>query len=283
MENSFKSIVDKSKSILILLPTRPYFDQVAAGLALYLALRETKDVTISCPTLLTVEFNRLVGVNKVSSDLGNKNLIIKFADYKANDIERVSYDIEDGQFRLTVIPKPGITPPKKEQAQLSYSGVASDTVILVGGASESHFPAISSRDLAGANLAHIGTKDLTLSSGKGAMSFAKPSSAVSEVAAALIKESGMKFDSDVATNLLMGIEQGSNNFADSDVTAETFSLVSELMRAGGQRTRSVTAERRTFPSGAIPGEIPQRPQGQKVEEPPKDWLKPKVYKGTSIS
>jgi hypothetical protein len=284
MKDSFKSLIAQSKSILILLPTKPYFDQVAAGLALYLALRENKEASIVSPTPITVEFNRLVGVNKISSEVGNKNLIIKFADYNANDIERVSYDIENGQIRLTVVPKPGVTPPKREQARLSYSGVASDTVILIGGANEGHFPAITSHDLAGANMVHVGKKDLSLSSKRDIISFSGQASSISEIVTGLINESGVSVDSDIATNLLMGIEEGSNNFTDEGVGAETFQIMADLMKAGGVRSRKVSPQRRDFPPGAIPAELPKRVLSkQKVEQPPKDWLKPKVYKGTSIS
>ncbi|MEK7111768.1 MAG: hypothetical protein AAB875_00410, partial [Patescibacteria group bacterium] len=92
-ENPLGSLIESSRSILILLPTKPYFDQVAAGLALYLALRETKETIIASPSPMLVEFNRLVGVNKVTLELGNKNLSIRFSNYRANDIEKVSYDI----------------------------------------------------------------------------------------------------------------------------------------------------------------------------------------------
>ncbi len=253
MENSFKNIIDQSKSILILLPTKPYFDQVAAGLSLYLALREEKDIQISSPSPMTVEFNRIIGVNRVSQELGNKNLVIRFVDYPASDIERVSYDIEDGQFRLTVIPKTGLTPPGKEQIQLSYSGVSSDCVIIIGGANESHFPAISSKELASANIVHVGTKDLTLSSGKSYISFSRPASSVSEVVASLIKESGIALNEDIATNLLMGIEDASGNFTQTAVSAETFAIVADLMRAGGRRLSSQgIRQTENFPQGAIP-------------------------------
>lgn len=284
MENSFKSIVEQSKSILILLPTKPYFDQVAAGLSLYLALREKKEVSIVSTNPMTVEFNRLVGVNKITQELGNKNLIIKFTDYKASDIERVSYDIENSQFRLTVIPKAGAPVPTKEQAQLSHSGVSSDIVILVGGVNESHFPAISSKDLVGAKLVHIGTKPLSLSSGRQVISLARPASSASEIIATLIKESGLNLGVDIATNLLMGIEEGTNKFSSSGVTAGTFQHVAELMQSGGQRMGYARQQRQVIPPGAIPGQIPrQPPQREEPGKAPKDWLEPKIYKGTSVS
>ena len=105
MENSFSSLVDSSASILILLPTKPYFDQVAAGLGLFLSLRDRKETQISCPSPVTVEFHRLVGVNKITSEVGNKNLTIKFVNYNPQDIERVSADIENNEFKLIVIGK----------------------------------------------------------------------------------------------------------------------------------------------------------------------------------
>lgn len=301
MENSFKSVIEASKSILILLPTKPFFDQVAAGLGLYLTLRQSKDVQIFSPTPMTVEFNRLIGVNKITTEIGNKNLIIRFTDYKANDIERVSYDIEDGQFRLTVIPRQRVLPPTKDQIELAYSGVSSDTVIMVGGANESHFPAITTKELTGANIVHIGTKDLTLSSNKTYISFSRPASSVSEVVASLIKESELSLDEDTSTNLLMGIDFGSNNLSDASVTADTFSMVAELMRAGGKRASfAPVAKRDDYPVGAIPGVIPnatpmkqsvssypQKPPEEELEEEkeeaPSDWLQPKIYKGTSVS
>ena len=288
MENSFKAILDESKSILILLPTKPYFDQVASGLALYLALRDKKEVQISCPTPMIVEFNRLVGVNKISQEVGNKNLIIKFTDYKASNIERVSYDIEGGQFRLTVIPKQRFNPPAKDQIQASYSGISADCIILIGGVNESHFPAISSKDLVGAKLVHIGTKDLSLMSGKGLISFSRPASSVSELVAALMNESGLEYDADISTNLLTGIEEGSGKFTDSNVGAQTFELAAGLIRAGGKRQVQATWQRGSYPQASPAAQMPKEESAQideelQKEEPPKDWLRPKIYKGTSIS
>jgi hypothetical protein len=301
MENSFKSMIDKSKSILILLPTKPRLDQVSAGLSLFLLLKDRKQIQISSPTPMTVGFNKLVGVNKITQDLGNKNLVVSFAAYKANDIEKVSYDIENGQFQLTVIPKQNINPPTKDQVKLSYSGLAADTVTIIGGANESHFPAIASNDLASASLIHIGTRDISLPSSKSYISFSRPASSVSEVVYSLIKEGGMSIDSDIATNLLMGIEEGSNGFTANGVSAETFAVVAELMRAGGKRPSQVSTQKGYQPT-PIPRSFPPRPpstvfgrsQTQQLSQDdhkreneqgktPKDWLEPKIFKGTSIS
>jgi nanoRNase/pAp phosphatase (c-di-AMP/oligoRNAs hydrolase) len=283
MDNSFGSIINSASSVLILLPTKPFFDQVAAGLSLYLSLKKKKDASISCPSPMVVEFNRLVGVNKISQELGNKNLVVKLVDYPSENIERVSYDIENSEFRLTIIPKSGFPSPKKEQASLGYSGVSADVVILVGGANKTHFPAIiSSKDLAGAKIIHIGTRALSVSSESDIMSFARPASSCSERAANLIKESGFELDVDIATNLLAGIEDGSKKFSSAEVVADTFQVVADLMRIGGVRKRSFSHQKdqsEKFPPGSIPG----KKIVEKKSEAPKDWLEPKIYKGTSVS
>jgi hypothetical protein len=83
----------------------------------------------------------------------------------------------------------------------------------------------------------------------------------------------------VATNLLMGIEEGSNKFSHPEVNADTFQLVAELMRAGGERIQKHSDLRENLPPGAIPGEKPT----EEKKEAPKDWLEPKIYKGTTVS
>ena len=69
MKDSFKSLIGPAKSILIMLPSEASFDQVASGLALYLALltEEGKEINVYAPSPMVVEFNRLVGVNKIKS------------------------------------------------------------------------------------------------------------------------------------------------------------------------------------------------------------------------
>jgi hypothetical protein len=282
MENSFSSIIENASSILILLPTKPYFDQVAAGLSLYLSLKEShKNINISCPAPMVVEFNRLVGVNHITSELGSKNLTINFANYEASNIEKVSYDIENGEFKLTVVPKIGFDSPKKDQVITSYSGVSADTVILIGGGNQSHFPALTNEELAGAKILHIGIK--ALQAEKDILSLAKPASSVSELVSALIEQSGYEMNADIATNLVSGIEEGSREFSGFDVSADTFQAVANLMKSGGRRIKKDTISRDDFPKGSILETPLIQEEPEKKEQPPQDWLEPKIYKGTSVS
>lgn len=345
MENSFKSLVDGSVSTLILLPVDPVFDEVAAGLSLFLSLGlSKKDVSIVCPSPMLVEFNKLIGVNKISTELGSKNLVIRFKDYQAENIEKVSYDIENGEFKLSVIPKVGQIAPNQNQVNINYSGASATAVILIGGEGEKSFPALTTNsDLASAKLIFLGIQAPKFAPTRQIISFARPVSSASEIAATLIKESGYQIDVDTATDLLLGIELSSNNFTLSGVTADTFQIVSDLVKLGGKREplafakqqmqqmqqmmQNPTAQqqfrdqlqqlsKQPTPQPAQPP-IPVQPpivQPQEavqqvlqqtasqpqptnnqvpvtdnteakegvVENPPVDWLNPKIYKGTSV-
>lgn len=278
MDDQFKQLVEGAKSILILLPTKPSFDQIAAGLSLFLALRENKDIQIVSASPMTVDFNRIVGINKITQELGSKNLIIKFLDYNPKDIERVKYDLEgDKMVYLSIIPMPGKKAPAKDQVQLSYSGVAADLVILIGGTNDSHFPQISGKDLAQAKFLHIGTKDLVLQEIH-PISVARPASSVSELVYYLLKNNNYEIDQDVASDLLMGIEQSTENFADRGANADTFMAAADLMKRGARRFASQSViTPSNFPPGAIPGVSPQMPrqmprQGQQL--PPMPYPQP---------
>lgn len=273
MDNNFASLINSAQSVLILLPNKPNFDQVAAGLALYLSLKGAKDISISCPSPMLVEFNRLLGVDKITSELGNKNLTIGFNGYPADNIERVSADVVNSEFKLTIIPKAGFLSPKKEQVELFLSGVATDLIILIGGEDESSFPQLALQDLSGAKFAHIGIKPLVVSSDKSILSYAAAASSLSEIIASLLSGNGLSVDADIATNLVAGIEEASSHFMGEEVSANTFDIFANLLRAGGVRQQK-SGLKREYPQGAIPA-VPQ--------PAPKDWFEPKIYKGTSVS
>lgn len=308
MEKSFKAIVDASNSILVLLQKNPSFDQVAAALSLYLSLEGKKEIIISCPTPMKVEYNRLVGVDKISEEVGNKNLVIRFSDYPAENIEKVSYDVENQEFRLSVIPKTTALPPKKDQVMISYSGVSADTTFLVGGVAPADFPALSADELNETKLIHIGTNDIDVPEGKKIISLSRPAGALCELVAEYIKEIEGGYHPDIASNLLSGLYEGSENFSGKNVGVNTFKLAGELVQSGGKYTRNEEFKgvRPNYPFPGMPqmpvpfppkaqkgafmvdDKSPEEdsvevPEGEYVQNPPPSWLKPKIYKGTSVS
>lgn len=319
MENSFKNIIEPASSILILLPANPLMDEVSSALSLFLGLKDKKLVTVSCPTPMKVEYSRLVGVDKVSTQLGNKNLNISFSNYPPDNIERVSYDVEEGKFKLSVIPKTGFNAPEKEKINIDYAGVEADIVLLVGGDKESDFPVLKDPQLQNLKVVHLGAKLLEGKTETQMISLATASSSIAEIVANRLKEMGVRLDADLATNLLTGIEYGSRYFQVEHVNAETFKLFAELLNLGGQRLKK--PQKQNYPQGAVPQQpynqpVAQQPtaqvvktadQKQKVDdnqqiveavvpataqavtenkdagEVPESWIEPKVYTGTSVN
>ncbi|KKR11675.1 MAG: hypothetical protein UT39_C0004G0034 [Candidatus Woesebacteria bacterium GW2011_GWA1_39_21] len=325
MENSFKSVIENAGSVLIFLPNNPNLDQVASALALYISLGDSKPTQIVSVSPMTVSFNRLISVDKISNSAGNKNMVIGFDNYDANGIERVSYDIVENKFKLTVIPKSGVNPPHEGQVKISYEGVNADTVILFGGATDADFPQLSTKGLEPTKMYHIGTQPLVIDPSRVVFTFAQPMASASELTFFLMNEAQLPIDSETATNLLMGIEHATKNYRSEMVTADTFEVTASLIRMGGRRLAGEGVDKTKFPQGAIPQDTPNKyldesvvkpqrveatdfadftqtsevvkkesipvpkPEEKKeedeaevVENPPDEWLQPKVYRGTSL-
>lgn len=262
---AFQDKLQESHSVLLALGQNPSFDAVASSLSLSLALKEGgKETTVACPTPMIVEFNRLVGVDKVTDNVADKNLTITFENYNAEDIEKVSWNIENGEFTLLVFPKPGVIAPRKEQIKLGYRGVAADLFVVVG---------VENKGQLGKLESMVDQKSVVIVNNIPTSGFAEPielidpaAASVSEVAFQLIESLGLPINKDIATNLLLGLKVGTNNFTVGKVSADTFATASRLMRAGA--TLDVEEEVRPRVKG---------PQGV-----PPDWTQPKIYKGSTL-
>ncbi|MDO8452394.1 MAG: hypothetical protein Q7S79_01435 [bacterium] len=269
---AFQEALEAAKSVLVLLPQNPDIDAVAAALSLKLALSQGRDVTVASASPMTVEFNRLVGVDSVTDNPGNKNLVIEFDKVASPGVDRVTWESGDN-LKLIVIPKPGLPAPSKEQIKFNYAGVAADLVVVVKSPDRNSLGALSqnqeifSETVKVALLSNSPVQGFT-----NAVEVIDPSvSSASEVVYELLESMAVQLNSDIATNLLQGLRSGSNNF--QIVTAKTFAVAARLVEMGGSTAQA--------PSGG-----PMFDQGQtqgQVQEPPQDWLEPKVLKGTSIS
>lgn len=267
---SFQDNLGAAKSVLILLPEKPEFDHVAGALALSLALQGNgKETTVASASPVTVEFNRLIGVNKITDTIDNHNLTISFEDYDAQGVERVSYNIEEGKFMLVISPKPGIVAPNKDQVIVGYKGITADIVLVVGVENKSELGKFAANeDLFGANSKVVLVNNIPTSGFSGATELINPNaSSNSEVSYQLIEALGLNLNPDIATNLFMGLRAGSDNFQ-RKVTAETFAIASKLLSVGAsiEPIPQARAESHVVPN-----------------QTPKEWMEnPKVYKGTTL-
>lgn len=322
--NDFQAITDqinKAKSIYILLPENPSTDMVASGLGLYLGLqnhaKDQKDVFIACPTPMRVEFSRLVGVDKIAAQLGNRNLVISF-DYIQDSIEKVSYHVEGDKFNLVIQPKNGVKPLSSQNVNYSYAGAAADLVFIIGA---SNFANLGSFYEAEKKLF---TDSETVSLDRGVVApFARQhlsdaeSNSISELVIQLLDNLKVDVKDDIATNLMAGIDATTGRLGATSVTAQTFTLAARLIQNGAVRqpvisssptgsglpanlmpssmnspfmqnpmTPAASAANTPFAqalgSPSAPSGEPTSPiGGQNLQAAPSDWLQPKIFKGSS--
>ncbi len=255
LDSNLKSLLDSAHSVALLLPQNPSFDVVAASLGLKLSLEQAgKVVTLASVEPLTVEFNRLVGVNTVTQTFGKRDLVISFPG-QTDLVDKVSYNVDHGELQLVVTPKagtPGLDPSK---LRFIAGGPQVDSVIFVNSSINDWSEA---RDLL------QNAKQYTLSSNN-----------VSQSVTMAITLMQLPLGQDAASNLLAGLDQASNMYQIAD--ADTFESAAILMRHGGHRQDVYV------PTEEVPGTIPTAPVAPVAPAPQEDWYEPKVYRGTSTS
>lgn len=293
-----KTALQSAKQTLVLLPQNPTVDSVAAALALYLALTK-KGIrsTIGCSSQMTVQFNRLFGVDKIKARIGNQNLVISF-NYPEDSLEKVSYDKDPAnqKFHLTIEPKSGMQPLDVSQVEYSYTGSNADVIFVIGAKSledlgdlyKNEKALLDDKSKTMVNVSTIGNASF------GTVNLNDPTATgASEIIFSVIKSLDLSLEQDIATNLLAGIEAATQNLAQArDV--ETFETVTELMKLGGERNHLTASSfgaggfNSPFMRPASPAGGPQAPTWprpamptQPVQSSPSpDWLKPKVLTGS---
>ncbi|MCX6816965.1 MAG: hypothetical protein NTZ93_03805 [Candidatus Beckwithbacteria bacterium] len=277
-----------AKQTLILLPQNPDLDAVAAGLSLYLALTKKQvNVSIGCPTPMTVQFNRLFGVDKIKPRIGNQNLVISFQ-YPEDSLEKVSYDKDPAnqRFNLTIEPKAGMQPLDTTSVEYSYTGSSADIIFVIGARQLEDLGDLYKSEqklLDDKTKILVNLSSLDRNAQFGTVNLYDPTvSATCEIVFTVINDLGLALESDIATNLLAGIEAKTANFTSPQTTADTFEMVAQLLRFGAKKGQMTTPFSRplnplTRPA-ANPWALPNNPV--KAATPP-DWLKPKVLTSSS--
>lgn len=314
--NQARSLLDNAKSILIATHIRPTLDSVAASLSLYLSLSALgKQVSIICPSAMTVEYSHLVGVDKITSELAKsfgKNLVISFP-YQEGSIEKVSYNIENDTFNLVIEPREGFPQITQDAVNYAYGNGDTDLIIVIDSPRLTDLDHIyqNNQSLFNAkNIINIDSHNQNTNYGR-VNAVDITASSTSEIVLSFLSGLGYKIDPDTASNLLLGLSSGSANFTSQKTTAATFEAAAICLRNGakkrdGQNSFSDMTDQ--FAQGQfgnqpklmpnLPKMKPQTPfPGAQINpspnksgpvntspkqnnNPPPDWLKPKIYKGS---
>ncbi|MBI2028105.1 MAG: hypothetical protein HYT07_00715 [Candidatus Levybacteria bacterium] len=307
-----KALIDENANIGIAVGKNPGIDEMGAALALYLALsQEGKKVTIASPSEPIVKVSSLVGIDKVKKgfDQDQGDLTVSFP-YKEGEIEKISYTLEDG--KLNILVKASELGLSFDENNILYSrgGGAPKLVFVVGTPRVSDLGRVfSPQALKDSTIVNIdyrennqGFGDLVLVS--------KNLSSVSEMIASLIVSMGLKIDMDVASNLMSGIIMATDNFQSAKTSPLSFEMAAFLMKKGATRQAPDINKKPEILQGDEAYSFfapPKQPKNddQKAtafakkaiepkdaafakdssepteDNPPDDWLAPKIYKGST--
>jgi hypothetical protein len=270
-----QKILPSAQSILVALPAEPTVDELAAGLSLFLSLEQLgKNVAISTEGIIRVGHTNLFGVGEIHSklpEIGKGNLIITLGGVvTTNDkgesvvpaLEKIDYYPTGTDFNLVFRVLPGqkfepqsINPHRETTGFDLIFVLGSSDLEKLGGLYTQH------RDVF-AN-SHVVNIDNEENSRFGNSNLVEPNAAsVSEMIPAVLFLLQVPFDGDIATNILSGIYEATNNLQSGKVGADTFEAVAESLRAGGKKP-GVTQEEPVKTENPQP----QQPVSQPTPEP----------------
>lgn len=294
-----QEVLTKGTLGVIVLPTNPSADAVAAATSLYLGLTKMgKSVSLACSSEVSFD---LIATDKIQSNLvtSGNSLVVSFP-YTEGAIDKVDYNIQGNSFNLIISPRQGYSKLEPNQVKYTYTGGALDFVIVIDSPTLNSLGTIytdNQSQFQGKDIINI-DRHLT-NAFFGTVNFVnKTASSVSELVLTILQTLHIELDKNMATNLYAGIAASTNNFTSYSVTADTFETIATLMRAGALK-KTIKKPGLTQPPkfNASPSFAPQRYPSKEQQpfdvagtaeqevtneanNPSQDWLKPKIFKGS---
>lgn len=294
--DQLKTKLAEAKSVLVLLPPQPEADLVTSARALGSAFKLSgRTVTVGCSSPIPE-------AEEIKTTVGKQNLIISFP-YREENVEHVSYDIDEAtnKFNLIIRPKEGKSPLDINSVEFNHTGASADLVITLGITSLEELGKLYSDEKRFLDNAEI----INLKKGGPPAEFAAMdlsavrSTCLSELTVWLLRQAGLKPQADLAGNLYRQLMTSTNSFQSPLVSAETFEAAAFLLRSGA-RTMATPAmpPAMSVPNFAPAPFFPPAPQLSKanplLEEPlvedsqtekktapgaiPADWQGPKIFR-----
>ena len=309
-----KNLLPNTKNILITLPLSSDIDRFAAGLALFLSLKQAgKEISIVCEDTIKVFQSHLFGIDNVQKnipDTGSRNYVLTLegvatpdqaspTGWKVPALENLDWYGENNNLNLVFHVISGQSFQPTNIVPHPQSG-GFDLIFTIGATSLNHLGNVylqNTKVFEGGHIVNVDNQSGNL--GFGQTNVLDPQSpSMSEIITELIPSLGLPQDADIASNLLTGIFEATANLTKDGLGADSFMAVANLLRAGGKKPHFVEASRgeSQLPkqgfdlSVLMPGGIPSPEERPSMEgvfssetiEPEPGWLTPKVFKGGSV-
>ena len=293
--SKIKEAIDRYNNIAIATAKDPSVDEMGAALSLYLSLKDLgKSLSIATPNDPLVEVSSLVGIDEVKKTLGQEggDLVVSFP-YKEGEIEKVSYTRDENYLNIVVKAggEGGLSFSEKD-IKFSRGSKAPELLFIIGAPRVSDLgqlfdPAVLKDTI----VVNIDNKAENQGFGDIVMVSSRLSS-ISEAVANLIVSLNLKMDLDIAQNLMLGIATATENFQSEKTSPLAFEMAGILLRQGALRP-TVTSQRRKMnipleeekskeqAKPKIVKKFEENEEEQSLQNPPEDWLEPKIYKGST--
>lgn len=233
-------VFPEAKSIICFIHPQATYDAVAAATSLCLAAKAAgKSCEVMCEEPMRVEYNYLVGIEKITQSVGNRDLVISF-DYDEEQVDKVSYNIDEQsqRFELIIAPKSGAQPLDPSTINFSRAGLSADVMFLFGFHSLNELGEIYQKEQYVFDQAY--TVALTQSKiqpfAKLHLTLRPDNFSYSEMVYFMIRQLQMtEVKEDLATNLLSGLEYATERLMQPNLSARVFETVATLLRQGARR------------------------------------------------
>ncbi len=240
-----RGLLPSVRSVLIALSSNPTIDDLAAGLALYLSLKQAgKDVSIVTEGSILVGHTNLFGVGNITNKLpegkgGDFSIVLSGVatpDGKVTAVEKMDYFTTGSDLNLVFKVFPG---QKFEPTAITpkTAGGNFDLIFVIGAKTLSDLGGIYTAKPEIFSAAHIIDIDNKGDNSRfGNTSIVdSASSSVSEIVGEVLMSLQLPLETDIASNVLSGIFNATNNLQGTNTTADTFAVVAEALKKGGQK------------------------------------------------
>lgn len=286
-----KEILSNHNHIGIAIADANNIDYLAAGLGLYLSLKQIgKSAVVATPSNIPVSTMGLIGSEYIKRTLGGEggDLTVSFP-YQEGEIEKVSYTLDNGYLNIVVkASNKGLSFQEKE-VLFKRMGKPLNAIFFIGVTRLPDLGNFYNQEMVkDAVIVNIDNKATNQQYGD-IVAVSPSASSVSEQIADLLTlmDNTINIDSNIAQNLLSGIVHATNDFTNPNTSHLAFEMAGILMRKGAKRRAKHLANDQEVNNTFIPSQVENTVQSsheeqkKEITEAPADWLAPKVYKGST--
>lgn len=247
-----QKLLPNAQNILIALPADADIDALASGLALYLSLEQVnKKVSIVTEGVIKVEHTHLFGVGQIQNQLpkleGGDFILtiggVATLDGKVPAVEKMDYYPTGNDLNLVFKVVPG---QKFEPSHITpkFSSGGFELIFILGASSFQSLGSIyqnSSQVFSGVHIVNINNQQNIAPFGATNVIDTQASS-LSEIVAQVLSTLGIPLEGDMATNIINGIFEATDNLSAGNISADTYEVVALALRNGGQKPLSNIAQ-----------------------------------------